>query len=79
MSGNELAHILAVSIPIVAIVAALVIRPWIRLHYSSRGALSNEERQTLDNLRTSADRMETRIATLERILDAEAPGWRERA
>ena len=79
MSGDELAGLFAISIPIVAIVSALVIRPWIRLHYASRSALSLDDREALSSLRHTAERMESRLATLERILDAEAPGWRERA
>ena len=79
MDAHDLAHLLVVSIPIVAIVSALVIRPWIRLHYNSRSTLSTDERQELVELRNAADRMETRLSTLEQILDAEAPGWRERA
>ena len=81
MSGHEheVVAFIALMIPLTALVATLVIRPWLRLHYASRSALSSDERQALYDLRSVAEKMEARLATLERILDAEAPGWRERA
>ena len=79
MHGGEVIAFVALMIPITALVSSLVIRPWLRLHYSSRSALSDEDRQAMVELRAAADRMEQRLATLERILDADAPGWRERA
>ena len=79
MSGHDVIGFLAMMIPFVAIISALVIRPWLRLHYSNRSALSTDERQALYDLRSVAEKMESRLATLENILDAEAPGWRERA
>lgn len=55
---------------------------WIIFHYVTRWrtakALSAEDERMLGELWESAQRMETRIHALERILDAEAPGWREK-
>jgi phage shock protein B len=80
---KDIPAILALMIPIVAIFSALVIRPWMRLHYESlqRGklAMTVDEQEALTDLRIAAERMEARLVTLERILDTEAPGWRERA
>lgn len=60
----------------------MVIPPWMRHHYRTRLAhersLSEEELRELDALRDRTRRMEERIATLERVLDAEQPRWRER-
>ncbi len=55
---------------------------WIMAHYKVRrreaGKLSADEQGALEGLTRAAERMETRIATLEKILDAEAPQWKER-
>lgn len=73
---------LALLIPIIAIVSALIILPWMNMHYGSkkreRDALDGADRETLEELALMADKLERRVSTLERILDAEAPGWRGR-
>lgn len=55
---------------------------WIFMHYRSKGkaqgALSEEERMELERLVGQAERMVSRIETLEAILDNETPGWRNR-
>lgn len=67
-----LAGLIFVSIPIV----------WIVMHYRSaarsNSGLSGEESQQLDELLRVTDNMAERIKTLESILDAEYPDWRER-
>lgn len=76
-------HPIEALIPLVAIISIFVVLPWLGMHYGSlkrqRETLNAEDRQALIDLRALADRMESRMITLERILDAEAPGWRERA
>jgi len=56
---------------------------WLVLHYRSKKqvsqGLSEEEFLTLQTLAEKAEVMSDRIQTLEKILDAEAPKWRERA
>jgi phage shock protein B len=56
---------------------------WIIAHYVTRGRasrrLSAEDERALADLWQVARRMETRIEALERVLDAEAPGWRTRS
>ena len=65
------------------IVFIVVVLPlWLLLHYltrwrASRG-LSAEDERMLADLWKNARRLEERVATLETILDAEAPGWRTR-
>ncbi len=55
---------------------------WIGAHYRNRkqenAKLSVDEQGALEALTRAAERMETRINTLERILDVEAPNWKER-
>jgi len=43
----------------------------------SRG-LSVQDEATLEELRKTADKLEERLATMERILDDEVPDWRSR-
>lgn len=55
---------------------------WLILHYrgqrqASQG-LSSEEHEKLQSLMARAEQMQERIKTLEQILDAEAPQWRQR-
>lgn len=56
---------------------------WLILHYRSKKqvsqGLSEEEYLTLQQLADQAESMAERIQTLEAILDAEAPQWREKA
>ena len=68
---------------ILIILFLIVVAPvWIVFHYvtqwRSTRRLSGEDERTLGELWQSAQRMEGRIAALERVLDAEAPGWRTR-
>lgn len=55
---------------------------WIVFHYitkwkTSKG-LTAEDEKMLSEIWESTSRMEDRIKTLERILDIEAPTWRQR-
>lgn len=52
---------------------------WLWLHYSNRtprNALTQREQQRLAQLTEEAQRMRERIQSLEQILDAEHPNWR---
>lgn len=64
---------------IFAFVLAII---WIRHRYGTRkreaGILLEQEQDTLAQLSHTADRMEQRLETLEKILDAEHPKWKER-
>ncbi|HAS14542.1 MULTISPECIES: envelope stress response membrane protein PspB [Idiomarina] len=65
------------------ILFVLVVAPiWIILHYRSKRqmnqGLNEEERESLALLADQAKRIRERVQTLERILDADAPGWRNR-
>lgn len=66
---------------VLAVLFLVVVAPlWIMFHYltrwrSNRG-LSAQDERLLAELWDTANRMEGRIHALERVLDAEAPGWR---
>ncbi|MCF2946876.1 envelope stress response membrane protein PspB [Paraglaciecola aquimarina] len=55
---------------------------WLILHYRSKKQMSQglteDEYTTLQDLANRADKMADRIHTLESILDAEAPQWRNK-
>lgn len=71
-------NILAIIIVFLTVVAPL----WIFFHYVTRWkqakGLSREDEKMLAELWESAKRMESRINTLETILDSEVPDWRRR-
>jgi phage shock protein B len=56
---------------------------WLILHYKSKKqvsqGLSDTEIRSMQNLAEKAEQMAERIETLESILDAETPDWRNRA
>ncbi|NMP33350.1 envelope stress response membrane protein PspB [Thalassotalea algicola] len=65
------------------IIFMLVVAPiWLILHYRSKRqisqGLSEEEYVQLSELSELADKMADRIKTLEAILDAESPDWRNK-
>ena len=65
------------------IIFMLFVAPiWLILHYRSKRqvsqGLSEEEYLQLSELAEMADNMAERIKTLEAILEADSPGWREK-
>ena len=63
------------------IIFMIVVAPiWLILHYRSKRQInqgfSEEEYTQLSELSELADKMTDRIKTLEAILDAETPDWR---
>jgi phage shock protein B len=54
---------------------------WITFHYLYKfnvaRRMTTRDSEANDALAHTAARMETRMATLERLLDAQAPGWRQ--
>ena len=55
---------------------------WIVLHYRSKGQMANGlsegERADVEEMMHVANKMASRIETLESILDVESPEWREK-
>ncbi|WKE64126.1 envelope stress response membrane protein PspB [Gallaecimonas kandeliae] len=72
----------AFSVPLI-IFMVFVAPIWLILHYRSRRqvgqGLSEDERVQLVALSQKAEKMAERIATLERLLDADSPQWRNKA
>ena len=67
----------------VAIVAIFIALPWLIFHYvtkwKSQGSLTNEDEKLMDELHEMARRLDDRVATIERIMTAENPSWRQMA
>ncbi|MBT8048971.1 MAG: envelope stress response membrane protein PspB [Xanthomonadales bacterium] len=68
-------------IPVLLITVCLPL--WIIFHYATKmkmsKGLSPEDEKMLSEVWESANKMQERINTLERILDIEAPDWRRRS
>jgi phage shock protein B len=65
------------------IVFLLIVAPiWLILYYGTRrreaNTLSSDHQNILNEMVAGLDRMEARLGTLERILDAEDPRWRDK-
>ena len=65
------------------IIFMLLVAPiWLILHYKSKRQVSQgfseEEYTQLSELSELADKMTDRVKTLEAILDAETPDWRNK-
>ena len=63
----------------VVIVAPL----WLTMHYRSMNrssrSLNQEDRESVEHMLETVDRLTERIGTLESILDADHPDWRQQA
>lgn len=68
-------------IPILLVTICLPL--WIIFHYTTKmkmsKGLSPEDEKMLSEVWESANKMQERINTLERILDIESPDWRRRS
>ena len=55
--------------------------PWLVFHYitkwKSAATLTGEDEKLLDELHDLARRLDDRMVTIERIMAAENPGWRQ--
>ncbi len=67
-------------IPLIAVTGIFVVIPILIFRFVvHRRELELSSKVTVSHgILERADRMETRIETLERLLDVEAPGWREK-
>ena len=62
----------------------VVVAPiWISMHYrsvnKSSRSLSEEDRESIEHMLETVDKLTDRIGTLESILDADHPQWRQKA
>jgi phage shock protein B len=66
-------------IPLFGILGVFVALPWIILHYVSKwktsATLTTEDENLLDELHDLARRLDDRMCTIERIVQAENPNW----
>jgi phage shock protein B len=67
--------------PVIAIVILFLGLPWLIFHYVTKwktaGTLTRADEQTIEELYDLARRMEDRVRTVERIVAADNPNWRE--
>lgn len=70
-----------VLVPLVVIPVIFLGLPWLFLHYMTQWrkarSLSVEDERLLDEMHETARRLEERLVTIERIMDADSPRWRE--
>ncbi len=68
-------------IPIVVVPIIFLGLPWLIFHYitkwKSAATLTGEDEKLLDELHDLASRLDDRMVTIERIMAAENPGWRQ--
>ena len=66
---------------IFAIAAIFIGLPWLIFHYitkwKSAATLTGDDEKLLDELHDVARRLEDRVITIERIMTAENPAWRQ--
>ncbi|MHA6722922.1 envelope stress response membrane protein PspB [Sphingomonas sp. RS2018] len=66
---------------IIGIVAAVIGLPWLLLHYITKWKqapkITEEDEKLLDELHLFARRMEDRVQTIERIVAADNPDFRQ--
>jgi phage shock protein B len=68
-------------VPIFVVGMLFIGLPWIVLHYVSKwktaATLTTEDERLLDDLHELARRLDDRMCTIERIVQAENPNWRQ--
>ena len=70
-----------VVIPIVVCGILFVALPWLVFHYITKwktaAKLTGSDEKLLDELHDAARRLDDRLMTIERIMTAENPNWRQ--
>jgi phage shock protein B len=66
-----------------AIISLFIGLPWLVFHYITKwktaATLSGSDERLLDDLHDAARRLDDRLATIERIMTAENPDWRQQS
>ena len=66
---------------IIAIVTLFIGLPWVIFHYVTKwktaATLTSGDEKLLDELHDAARRLDDRLGTIERIMTAENPNWRQ--
>ena len=70
-------------VPLFGILGIFVLLPWIIFHYVTKwktaATLTTEDEDLLDELHDLARRLDERMCTIERIVQADNPNWRQLA
>lgn len=70
-----------VLVPIAVCAMLFLGLPWLAFHYTTQWkrarGISVEDEKLLDDLHETARRLDERLCTIERIMTAENPRWRE--
>ena len=68
-------------IPAIAITTMFIGLPWLIFHYVTKWkqakTLTEGDERLLDELHDAARRLDDRLCTIERIMTAENPNWRQ--
>ena len=68
-------------IPFVAIVTLFIGLPWLVFHYITKwktaATLTSGDDKLLDELHEAARKLDDRLCSIERIMTAENPNWRQ--
>ena len=72
-----------VLIPLIVVPVLFIGFPWLIFHYMTKWkqakTLTSGDEQLLDDLHDMARRLDDRLLTIERIMTAENPNWRQQA
>lgn len=72
-----------VLLPIVIVGMLFIGMPWVIFHYITKwkqqSALTVPDEKLLDELHSAAKRLDDRLQTIERIMSAENPDWKQKA
>ena len=70
-----------VFIPVIAIAVLFLGLPWLIFHYVTKwkqaATLTEGDEKLLEELHDAARRLDDRLCTIERIMTAENPDWRQ--
>ena len=68
-------------VPIIVMPILFIALPWLIFHYITKwktaARLTGSDEKLLDDLHDAARRLDDRICTIERIMTAENPAWRQ--
>ena len=71
----------AILIPLTIVPILFIGLPWLIFHYVTKwkqaATLTHGDEKLLDELHEMARRIDDRMCTIERIMDAENPNWRQ--
>ena len=70
-----------VLIPAIVMITLFIGLPWLVFHYMTKwkqsATLTSGDEKLLDELHDAARRLDDRLCTIERIMTAENPNWRQ--